>query len=334
MCELQLIPDYPWLNIFYKNIIYQFTKKKNHHAFIICSIHGIGTIFLINKIIQWLLCTNKNNYYSCNICKNCTLLIQGYHPDVYIIKKDKLNYNISIEKIRDIIKFINMKAYQDMGKIIWLPDANMLNISSSNGLLKIIEEPLQNTWFFLQSNHINTLLPTITSRCQIWHICPPNEYIGLSWLQKKLYPTTYNINELLTALRINYYAPINAYKLLNSIFWDNRKKLYTTFIIAIKCDILKLLNILNNVNILLYLNWIYILFIDIIKIHCNINTNFIYNLDQIDLIYKISTIITKKQILLMIKKILYYRNIVININNINRELIIVQLLLSLEKILK
>ena len=46
-----------------------------------------------------------------------------------------------------------------------IDSADDLNISSSNALLKILEEPKKNTYFFLISHHHSSLLPTIKSRC-------------------------------------------------------------------------------------------------------------------------------------------------------------------------
>lgn len=47
--------------------------------------------------------------------------------------------------------------------VIWLPE--YLNVQASNKLLKTLEEPGPNTYFFLVSNSPDRLLPTLVSRC-------------------------------------------------------------------------------------------------------------------------------------------------------------------------
>ncbi|QJC28950.1 DNA polymerase III subunit delta' C-terminal domain-containing protein [Enterobacteriaceae endosymbiont of Plateumaris rustica] len=321
---------YPWLHNYYKTILYQFLKNRSYHAFIFCSINGIGTIDLIYALIKWILCINKNHLNSCEKCTSCILIKSGNHPDLYIIKKNYDNISINIDTIRNIINNISNNSYYSQGKIIWLPYAKQLNNSSSNAILKILEEPPKNTWFFMQCYHKNDLLPTIYSRCQIWYIHPPSENDGLYWLKKKL-NNFYEKKTILAALRICNYSPINAYKILNNSLWLERKNLYEIFISAIKYDILYLLKILNNKNILLYLNWLYLILIDVIKYQLKINKNFFYNVDQYNLISIISNLIKLNNIFLIIDDLLYYRNCLININNINQKLILVRFLLSLEK---
>ncbi|QJC31965.1 hypothetical protein GJT89_00440 [Enterobacteriaceae endosymbiont of Donacia versicolorea] len=326
---------YPWLDFFYKKIIYQFLSKTNYNTYTFCSINGLGTIYLVYELIKWIFCINKKDLYSCCICHHCLLIKENNYPDLHIIKCDKNQTSISIESIRDLIKNIYNSPYQDKGKIIWFPYAKQLNISSSNAILKILEEPPINTWFFLQCNNKYEILSTIYSRCQFWYIYPPSEKLGIFWLKNKFKnKIIFKKKYIKTALRLCNHAPIYAYKLLNNIIWNDRKTLYNIFISSLEEDIMKLLYILNNKNILLYLNWIYLILLDTIKLHLKIKKKYFYNLDQIIFINKISNLIFIDKILLMIKKILYYRNILIKINIINHELVLINLLLSLEKIYK
>ncbi|QJC34403.1 hypothetical protein GJT95_00435 [Enterobacteriaceae endosymbiont of Donacia crassipes] len=330
-----ILSKYPWLNNYYNKIIYQFQNKKNYTAYIFCSLNGLGITFLIYEIIKWIFCINKQKIYSCSICNNCILVQKNIHPDLYIIKNNIKQVSIGVDCIRNLINKISKTSYRDVGKIVWFPYLKQLNDFSSNALLKILEEPPKNTYFFLQCNNKNELLPTIYSRCQFWNIFPPNEEIGISWLKKNL-----QNNQILkkqsikSALRICNYAPINALYLLNNNIWKNRNIFYNILISAFETDVMNLLSILNNKNILFYLDWIYLILLDVIKLHLQINLKFFYNLDQISIIYKIFNLIIMDKIKLMIKKILFYKKILIKINTINYKLIIINLLLSLEEIYK
>ncbi len=85
-------------------------------------------------------------------------------------QRDKdTNHNIKsiirIEQIRNIRVFLSKKSIQSEKKFILIDDAHLLNESSSNCLLKTLEEPT-NGVFILLTSRFNLLLETIISRCQ------------------------------------------------------------------------------------------------------------------------------------------------------------------------
>jgi len=75
--------------------------------------------------------------------------------------------NISKEESRQIVKNLSLKAFEGKYKImlVWLPE--FMHPSAANGILKILEEPPENTIFLLISNNSERLLTTILSRTQI-----------------------------------------------------------------------------------------------------------------------------------------------------------------------
>jgi len=75
--------------------------------------------------------------------------------------------NISKEESRQIVKNLSLKAFEGKYKImlIWLPE--FMHPSAANGILKILEEPPENTIFLLVSNNSERILTTILSRTQI-----------------------------------------------------------------------------------------------------------------------------------------------------------------------
>jgi len=72
---------------------------------------------------------------------------------------------IRIEQIRNIKVFLGKKSIESTKKFILIENAHLLNESSSNCLLKTLEEPT-NGIFILLTSRLNLLLDTITSRCQ------------------------------------------------------------------------------------------------------------------------------------------------------------------------
>ncbi|MBL0341038.1 MAG: hypothetical protein IPP71_09005 [Bacteroidetes bacterium] len=74
---------------------------------------------------------------------------------------------MSVEESADILRKLSLKSFESKYKIqiIWLPEK--MRVDASNKLLKIIEEPPDNTVFILVTEHREQLLPTILSRTQL-----------------------------------------------------------------------------------------------------------------------------------------------------------------------
>jgi len=148
-----------------KNLI----ADKLNNSVLICGNKGIGKYFFIIKIIEEYM---KLKINSDQINHHLTLLDNNSHPNIKILNKKldektgKVKNNITIDQIRELNNFFTETSLIDnFPKFILIDSADDLNISSSNALLKILEEPKKNTYFFLISHHHSSLLPTIKSRC-------------------------------------------------------------------------------------------------------------------------------------------------------------------------
>ena len=78
--------------------------------------------------------------------------------------------NISKDEVRNLIKKLTLKPFESNFKIniIWLPE--FLHLSTSNAMLKVLEEPPGNTLFFLVTNNDQKLISTIKSRVQNFNV--------------------------------------------------------------------------------------------------------------------------------------------------------------------
>ena len=82
----------------------------------------------------------------------------------------------------EIIRKLSFKPFESKYKcvVIWLPEK--MGSEAANGLLKILEEPWNNTLFVLVSQTPQQLLPTIVSRVQQIDIPPIDASVMESWL--------------------------------------------------------------------------------------------------------------------------------------------------------
>ncbi|MCS5980598.1 hypothetical protein LNO78_09355 [Klebsiella pneumoniae subsp. pneumoniae] len=73
----------------------------------------------------------------------------GTHPDYYALSPEKGKSALGIDAVRDVNESsMNMRALVGQ-KWSGLADAALLTDAAANALLKTLEEPPENTWFFL-----------------------------------------------------------------------------------------------------------------------------------------------------------------------------------------
>ncbi len=94
----------------------------------------------------------------------------------YFMRLQRDEPSISIEQIRELQHFTQLKTTGsgDIRRVILIADAGRLTIEAQNALLKLLEEPPEDTVLLLTVENTHALLPTIMSRMQtlIVHAAP------------------------------------------------------------------------------------------------------------------------------------------------------------------
>lgn len=174
------------------------------HALLFSGISGIGKFRTARAFASYLHCKNPMNGDSCGVCPSCLQHKKHNNPDLHyiypVLKKDGVliskdlinpwkemldNHSlmpfekwaelikagnsqpaIFVDESDDIVQRASLSAFQEDLKIfiIWLPER--MRLEAANKLLKIIEEPFEDTLFILVSNEDSKILPTISSRTQ------------------------------------------------------------------------------------------------------------------------------------------------------------------------
>lgn len=176
------------------------------HAQLFCGPEGVGKLPLAIAYAQYLNCENPTEEDACGVCPSCSKYNHLAHPDLHFVypivkkaakKKDvcddyinewrellsqKIYFSLSewlanieaensqgiiyAKESEEIIRKLSLKIYEAKYKImiIWLPEK--MHESCANKLLKIIEEPFDQTIFLLVSDAPDNIINTIQSRCQ------------------------------------------------------------------------------------------------------------------------------------------------------------------------
>jgi len=154
------------------------------NAYIFYGPENIGKTETALRFIEEIIRTNnsdldpypkiKDNNYPDYLRIEPTYLLKGNLINQSEIDKEKNQITkplIRIEQIRKIKLFLSKRSIQSTKKFILIENAHLLNESSSNGLLKTLEEPT-NGVFILLTSKLNLLLDTIISRSQIIRFKP------------------------------------------------------------------------------------------------------------------------------------------------------------------
>ena len=153
----------------FDSILNQLLENKLSNSLLLTGNKGIGKKYFILQIIEEYI---KKKVVSQQINQHLLLIKNHAHPNFIIVEKEidektkKYKNFIIIDQIRKINQFsLETSVIEDIPKFILIDCADDMNINASNALLKILEEPKLNTYFFLISHQPSSLLPTIKSRC-------------------------------------------------------------------------------------------------------------------------------------------------------------------------
>jgi DNA polymerase-3 subunit delta' len=92
---------------------------------------------------------------------------------------------IGVDEAHDIVKKLSLKSYEGGFKVMIIWMAESMNISASNKLLKLIEEPPAKTVIILVAEDESRILQTIRSRCQLLQFPPlPEQVIADALVEK------------------------------------------------------------------------------------------------------------------------------------------------------
>lgn len=174
------------------------------HALLFSGKDGCGHLLAAITFAQFLYCNNRNGNEPCGTCASCTKVSKLIHPDLHFVfpiikskhvktsndllpdfreaflQNQYLTLNdwvselsaenkqpiIPVEESADILKKLSYTSFEGSYKIMVIWQADKMNNEAANKLLKILEEPSDDTIFILVVNDVEKLMATIISRVQ------------------------------------------------------------------------------------------------------------------------------------------------------------------------
>lgn len=151
-----------------------FKKNKLVHAYLLDGDRGSGTKDAAIYMAKKILCSS--NDAPCMKCSDCKKVDALTHLNFMYIEPS--NDTIKKERVEELIHEFSMSSMDNEAKVYVIKDADKMNTSAQNSILKFLEEPNPNHYAFLTTTNYKKILPTIVSRCQMIHFKPiPKEYL-------------------------------------------------------------------------------------------------------------------------------------------------------------
>ena len=136
------------------------------HAYLIETGGFYDSFNFVMSFVKSLLCPQKKlSKENCGNCHQCEVIESGNFPEIEIIAPDGLW--IKKEQLQNLQREFNTKALIGNKRVYIIKNAERLNKSAANSMLKFLEEPDNNIVAILITDNIYSVLPTIRSRCQI-----------------------------------------------------------------------------------------------------------------------------------------------------------------------
>lgn len=141
------------------------------HATVVSSRDNAAAIAEAETIASALLCT-EGGKTACGRCRSCRLAAGGVHPDIIYISRQKdekgrLKREIYVDQIRQMAADTWVLPQESEKKVYIIPEAHKMNVQAQNAALKILEEPPAWAAFILCTESVDSLLPTVRSRCTV-----------------------------------------------------------------------------------------------------------------------------------------------------------------------
>ena len=140
-------------------------KNRLAQSYLFYGPEGVGKSFTALRLGMAVQCENGEGC-ACGVCNSCRMMLRGIHPDWHVVQPEGTSNAIRIDQIRELQTIMSRRPNLGKRRIAVLDPADRMNEPAANALLKLLEEPPEDSLLILVTSAPQRLLPTISSRCQ------------------------------------------------------------------------------------------------------------------------------------------------------------------------
>ena len=155
------------------------TKRGNlSHAYLLHGPPGSGRSEVAEFVAVELLKTESGREDTSQRVKSRS------HPDLTWITPEGANGEVLVDDIRDrVIAQVPMTPFEARKRVFVIESADRMNESAANAFLKTLEEPPAYVHLILTADSLDSVMPTLRSRCQTVRLAPPGAAVIASRLE-------------------------------------------------------------------------------------------------------------------------------------------------------
>jgi len=155
-----------------------------HHAYLLAGPEGGGKQQAARAFAAALLCPDGG----CGECRACALALADKHPNMFVVEPE--GRDIHVETVRREVWHPAYRTAPEPGrKVFVIREADRLNPSAADVLLKVLEEPPADAVLMLLSARPDELPETVLSRCHVVTFQPLAEPFVAEALEAEGVPT-------------------------------------------------------------------------------------------------------------------------------------------------
>lgn len=136
-------------------------KHPIHPVWMLCGPRGIGKATLAYKIAR-MVYGNVGDFFIIDMARN-------------IDERGNLKTDakaISVHTVRAMIEKMQMSSMSGNWRVVLIDSVDELTVAAENAVLKLLEEPPQQTLFLLVTHQLSNVLPTVRSRARVEKMHP------------------------------------------------------------------------------------------------------------------------------------------------------------------
>lgn len=173
-------------------------QNKVNHAYILNGERNAGKEFIAKVFAAALQCGNPDMssglWEPCGKCHSCKQMEGRNQPDVIYVSHEKPG-SIGVEDIRGQINgTVAIKPYSSPKKVYIMNEGEKMTVQAQNALLKTLEEPPEYTVILILTTNVESLLPTILSRCVVLNMKPVKDAEVKRFLMEAMQIPDYKAN--------------------------------------------------------------------------------------------------------------------------------------------
>ncbi len=143
-------------------------EREVRHAYLFTGPDGVGKRTLALQFTQALLCeAPPASGEVCGRCRVCRLVPSQSHPDLHVLEAGQVGGTLEVGQVREQQRMLALAPFEASRRVSLLLRFHEASQSAANALLKTLEEPPPQVILLLTARSVDSVLPTVASRCEI-----------------------------------------------------------------------------------------------------------------------------------------------------------------------